>query len=48
MSIIPKNENKGDEMVDILDTIHPYVPMVETTDEILVPSRNETTEVKRA
>ena len=48
MSIIPKNENKGDEMVDIMDTIHPYVPMVETTDEILVPSRNETAEVKRA
>jgi len=22
MSIIPKNENKGDEMVDIMDTIH--------------------------
>ena len=48
MSIIPKNENKGDEMVDIMDTIHLYVPMIETSQEILVPSLNKSVEVQKA
>ena len=30
-----------------MDTIHPYVPMIETTEEVLVPSLNKTAEVKR-
>ena len=39
MSIIPKNENKGDEMVEIRDTIHTYVT---------ASCRNESVEVHRA
>lgn len=48
MSIIPKNENKGDEMVDIMDTIHTYVPMIETSQQVVVPSLNESVEVHKA
>ena len=45
MSIIPNNENRGEEMVDILSIIHPYVPMLESTRTVVVPSLDEQTEV---
>lgn len=48
MSIIPKNENKGDEMVDIMNTIHQYVPMIETSQKVHVPSLNESVKVWKA
>ncbi len=48
MSIIPKNENKGDEMVDIMDTMHTYVPMIETSQAVIVPSLNESVQVRKA
>ena len=48
MSIILKNVNKGNEMVEIMELIHHYVPMVETPEDVLVPSLNEQLEVKKA
>ncbi len=48
MSIIPKNENKGDEMVDIMDTMYSYVPMLETSQAVIVPSLNESVQVMKA
>ena len=48
MSIIPKNENRGEEMVDILSTLHSYVPMLESTRTVVVPSLDEHTEVHEA
>ena len=48
MLTIPKNENRGEEMVDILSTIQPYVPMLESTRIVVVPGLNEHTEVYEA
>ena len=48
MSIIPKNEDRGDEMVENLNFNHPYVPMVECTEKVQVPSHNEQVEVHKA
>ena len=48
LSILPKNENRGDEMIDIMRTLHSYVPMAETTEKVLVPSLNEQVEVQTA
>lgn len=48
MSIIPKNENKGDEMVDIMNVIHTYVPMISSSHKVLIPSLNESVEVHKA
>lgn len=48
MSIILKDENKGNEMVEIMQLIHHYVPMVETSEDVLVPSLNKQEEVKKA
>ena len=48
MSIIPKNEHRGEKMVDILTTIHPYVPMLESTRTVVVPSLDEHSEVHEA
>lgn len=45
---MPKNENKGEEMVAIMETIHRYVPMVEATESVIVPSLNATVEIKKA
>lgn len=36
-----KNENKTDEMVDILSHLHQYVPMVTSTNVINVPQSRE-------
>ena len=46
--IIPKNENKGDEMVDIMSTLHQYVPVVEYTEEHYIPSSQQSVLVPRA
>ena len=48
MSIIPKDENKGDEMVDIMSTIHSYVPMLEFSRKVFVPSLNEHVDIREA
>ena len=48
MSIIPKNENRGEEMVDVMSTIHHYVPMLESTQTVVVPSLDEHIEVHGA
>ena len=48
MSIIPKNENKSDEMVDIMGSVHDYVPMVETSHKVFVASLNEHVDVHEA
>lgn len=48
MSIIPKNENKANEMVEIMKLIHHYVPMVETSEDVLVPSLNIQEKIKKA
>ena len=48
LGIIPKSENKTEEMVSIMDHLHQYVPMVEKTDFRYVPSINTTVEVTTA
>ena len=50
MSIIPKNENRGEEMVDIMSTIHHYmyVPMLESIQTVVVPSLDAHIEVHEA
>ncbi len=48
MSIIPKNENKGDEMAEIMATIHHYVPMLESSCAVFVPSLNEHIDIQEA
>ena len=42
LGILLKNENKGSEMVEILRHLHQYVPIREYTDEVHIPSINET------
>ena len=46
--ILNQNENKGNEMVEFMELIHHYVPMVETSEDILVPSLNKQEEVEKA
>lgn len=48
MSIIPKNENKGEEMVEIMDQLHKYVPLVEDSRQVHIPSLNKSVEVYSA
>ena len=38
---MPKNETKGDEMVDIMAHMHKYVPIIEFSEEVYVPSLDE-------
>ena len=33
LGILPKNENKGEEMVEIVQHLHQYVPAVEYEEE---------------
>ena len=40
-----KNENKVSEMVDILDTLHKYVPLQRTTSNVPVPDSNDSEEI---
>ena len=48
LGIIPKNENKGVEMVEIMTNLHQYVPKVEYTEECFVPEIGETVQVPAA
>ena len=41
MGIIPKNETKSDEMVDIMAHMHQYVPIIESSEEVYVPCLDE-------
>ena len=48
MGIIPKNETISEEMVDIMAHIHQYVPIIESSEEVHVPSLDEKVEVHQA
>ena len=48
MGIIPKNETKSDEMVDIMAHMHQYVPITESSKEVYVPSLDEKVEYHHA
>ena len=48
LGIIPKNENKSDEMVDIMTALHKYVPIVEYTEELYIASIEDTVQVPQA
>ena len=50
LGIIPKNENtcKGDEMVEIMSTLHQYVPVVEYTEQYYIPSSQQSVQVPKA
>ena len=37
LGILPKNENKSSDMVEILSHLHQYVPMLEYTQDTIVP-----------
>ena len=42
LGILPLNENKGDEMVQIMSHLHQYVPSYEYNVSTFIPSINET------
>ena len=48
LGILPKNENKGEEMVEIVQHLHQYVPAVEYEEELVIPSCGESVKVSRA
>lgn len=48
LGIIPKNETKNDEMVDIMAHMHQYIPIVESSEEVYVPSLDENIEFYKA
>ena len=48
LGIIPKSENKGDEMVQIMSNLHEYVPKVEYTEDCFISSIGETVQVPGA
>ena len=48
LGIILKNENKGDEMVDIMSNLHQYVPAAEYTTSVTVPGTEETVLLQHA
>jgi hypothetical protein len=48
LGILPKNENKAKEMVDIVQHLHQYVPAVEYEEELMIPSCGESVMVARA
>ena len=41
MGVLLYNENKGDEMIQIVSHLHQYVPAVEHTVDVFIPSRTE-------
>lgn len=45
---MPKNENKGDEMVEIMSSLHQYVPTVKYVEDCFIPSTGLTTQVPKA
>ena len=40
LGVLPKNENKLDEMVDILSHLHQYVPAKESVREVFTQGTN--------
>ena len=46
LGIIMKNENKIDEMVDILTDLHQYIPMTTYTKTVDVPGTGDTEIIK--
>ena len=48
MGIIPKNETRNDEMVDIMAHMHQYVPILESSAEVYVPSLDEIVKFHKA
>ena len=48
MSTIPKYENKVDEIVDIMSTIHCDVPILEFLRKVFTPSLNEHVDIREA
>lgn len=46
LGILMKNENHLDEMVDIITTLHQYVPQVEIESSVTAPGRTEADKVK--
>ena len=48
LGVLPKNENLGDDMVDIMLHLHQYVPLVDGTESVEVPVTNEKVQVPRA
>ena len=48
LRILPKNENKSEDMVAIMTHLHQYVPMVEKVQDSYVPSIAQTVQVTSA
>ena len=48
ITTIPKDENKVDEIVDILSIIHCYVPILEFLRKVFIPSLNEHVDIREA
>ena len=48
LDIIPKNENKGNEMVEIMSSLHQYVPVIEYTEDCSIPEIGEKVQVPSA
>ena len=45
LGIILKCEQKYEEMVDILDSLHQYVPIVTTTEKTVLPGSQDTVDI---
>ena len=48
LGIIPRSENKGDEMVQIMSILHQYVPTVQFTEDCYISEIDETAQVPGA
>ena len=48
LGVILKNENKGDDMVEIMSYLHQYVPVVKGTKSVHVPITGEEVQVPQA
>ena len=45
---LPQNENKGDEVVEIMSNLHQYVPTVKYVEDCFIPSTGVTAQVSKA
>ncbi len=45
LGVLAKNENLGDDMVDIMLHLHQYVPLTQTTKQLFVPSIGEEVDI---
>ncbi len=48
LGVLAKNENLGDDMVDIMLHLHQYVPLTQTTKQLFVPSIGEEVDICQA